>query len=72
MSNGSKKKINIQPAHEALGKLLQDLRTVDLKPLSPRGTAIPDSDLWLATLEKTHTALREWCDGFILEAQIKR
>jgi hypothetical protein len=72
MSNGKAKKLNLQPAHKALGELLQELETVDVNALKPRGTTIPMPDEWLNSLKKTHAALGEWCDGFILEAQIKR
>lgn len=70
MSNGKSKTLNLRPAHEALGKLLQEVETVQL-PRRP-GTTIEEPGAWVESLKATHKVLFEWCDGFMLEVQSKR
>ena len=73
MSNGTR--IPIEPAHDALGKLLQDIEKVGVEnlPRRPQST-IKDAKAWVSSLEATQKVLRdgEWCDGFMLEVQSKR
>ena len=76
MSNGNRKTtINLQPAHDALQTLLQDIETAGEGNLPERrGITIPERAVWLDSLKTTRKALREWCgdDGFSLEVQSKR
>ena len=71
MSNGTR--IPIEPAHDALLKLLKDIEKVGVENLPPRpGSTITDAKAWVSSLKATQKVLREWCDGFVLEVQSKR
>jgi hypothetical protein len=80
MSNGKKKKkkIRLEPAHKALGKLLAELETVDISGLPRLRHALQKTPFgWQRALERAHVGLREWCgskgaDGFRLELPRKK
>jgi hypothetical protein len=73
MSNGTRDGIQIQPAHDALQKLLDDIEKVGVDNLpSKPASSIKDARTWVRTLESTRKVLREWCDGFVLEVQSRR
>lgn len=72
MSNGESKAIEVEPAHEALDKLIQDIERVGVENLPDRLSSIPRPDAWLNSLKDTRRVLREWCDGFMLEPTSRR
>lgn len=65
-------KADSKEAHQALEKLLADLRKINLTGMSRRGSGNPralsqTAEQWVDTLERAAAEIPEWCDSFSID-----